>query len=758
MVSNDSLERAERRLSVPAVLGRFHRLPRTLQDDYSVSEKVLGTGCSGQVLQAVSRTTEQSVAVKCLSLVGITEKARRELENEVELFLSMDHPRVARLLDVYQAEGRMSLVMECMEGGELFSRVMDREVFPERDAAHTAWQMLLALNYIHSHGIVHRDARLAVASAEDRDIKLENFMYARKDGARDSLSFRGNLDCRRQDTDHLKLIDFGLSKVWEPNTKMEASCGTLGYIAPEVLNKTYSSKCDLWSLGVIVYILLSGCMPFAGSEQHQIVCIMSGMYDMEDEEWTPVSAAAKDFVRKLLVVDPAARMSADEALVHGWIKEPGPEVLVLVCSSFQRVLDAQDRERIPSESRVDRSVVDALRKFEQASKFRRACMSLMAWSLTHEERKSVVDAFLELDTSRRGTIRLHEMRDVLSHFEVAGIFHALDSSHCDEVHYSEFLAAMVSSRIAMHDQLLRSAFARFDDGRGFISRESLQKLLGDSFEGAPVEELLAEVDPEQQGKVSYEQFVSYLRSGSVQEDHMYVVNSVIDGELKRTGGPIQDAMGSPPKPMKRRRFAKSANVYRRAMAGRRAPPAHLKPTPPFQFRAPEHSASVHKVLAEVASLRAALCKSEVALKELESSKQQLVAEVGESSKQQLVAEAQTEASSLREEVGRQLAECASLRAALCASEVASKELESSKQQLAAEACSFRSGKHRELAECASLRAALCASEVASKELESSKQQLVAEAQTEASSLREEVALKELESSKLQLAAEACSFG
>ncbi|CAK9011332.1 unnamed protein product [Durusdinium trenchii] len=223
MVSNDSLVRAEKRLGVPAVVGRYHRaLERQLQDDYELGDK--------------------------------------------ELFLSMDHPRVARLMDVYETEGRLSLVMECMEGGELFTRVMDREVFPEKDAAHTAWQMLLALNYIHSHGIVHRD------------IKLENFMYARKD------------------TDHLKLIDFGLSKVWEPNTKMEASCGTLGYIAPEVLNKTYSSKCDLWSLGVIVYILLSGCMPFAGSEYHQITCIMSGMYDMEDEEWTCISRSAKDFV------------------------------------------------------------------------------------------------------------------------------------------------------------------------------------------------------------------------------------------------------------------------------------------------------------------------------------------------------------------------------------------------------------------------------------------------------------------------------
>ncbi|CAK9049685.1 unnamed protein product, partial [Durusdinium trenchii] len=171
--------------------------------------------------------------------------------------------------------------------------------------------------------------------------------------------------------------------------------------------------------------------------------------------------------------------------------------------------------------KMDRSVVDALRRFEHASKFRRACLSVMAWSLTHEERKSVVDAFLELDTSRRGTIRLHELRDVLSGFDIpdqeaAEIFHALDSGHCDEVHYSEFLGAMVSSRIAMHDQMLRAVFARFDvDGKGYISRDSLLKLLGES-EG-DVDELLKEVDPKETGKVFYEQFVAYLRSGNAQD-------------------------------------------------------------------------------------------------------------------------------------------------------------------------------------------------------------------------------------------------
>eukprot|EP00434_Breviolum_minutum_P037674 symbB.v1.2.033415.t1/scaffold4142.1/size43930/4 len=254
-------------------------------------------------------------------------------------------------------------------------------------------------------------------------------------------------------------------------------------------------------------------MPFAGSEQHQIVCIMSGMYDMEDEEWKGVSSCAKDFVKKLLVVDVGERMSAEEALGHRWI---------------------QEREQLNCKRKVDRSVVDALRRFEHASKFRRACLSVMAWSLTHEERKSVVDAFLELDTSRRGTIRLHELRDVLSRFDIpdqesAEIFHALDRCHCDEVHYSEFLGAMVSSRIAMHDQMLRAAFARFDvDGKGYISRDSLTTMLGDG----DVDELLEEVDPKSTGKVSYEQFVAYLRSGNAQEEHMDVVNQVID-DLKR---------------------------------------------------------------------------------------------------------------------------------------------------------------------------------------------------------------------------------
>jgi calcium-dependent protein kinase len=486
---HDSMERVESKVGKVQLSGRYHRAPKKLEDDYEVTQKVLGSGYNGVVRMGVSKLNKnQKVAVKAFKLSGLQGDKRAQLESEVEIFLCMDHPHVTRLFDVYESNDTLHLVMECMDGGELFDRVTELKQFSERDAADSVWQMLLALNYIHSHGIVHRD------------LKLENFLYDQKT------------------SHHLKLIDFGFSKVWEANVKMHVSCGTLSYVAPEVLEKSYTSQCDLWSLGVIVFILLAGYMPFSGSEAVQTKNISEGKYKWKPERWKNVSEDATNFVKALLQLDPKKRLDAQKALDHTWIA---------------------NRHRYNKDAEVTQEVVDGLRNFGHASKFRRCCMEMMAWSLSNEERAKVREYFIMMDTTQQGTITLPELRDVLinkfhiSNDETKAIFEALDSNHDEEIHYSDFLAAMVNTRIALHDDLLKSAFKKFDtDNSGFITLQNMREVLGEHFEGEDVEDLMKEADFTKDGKISYEEFVSYIR-GTPHEKHQDASAKMIDNMIKR---------------------------------------------------------------------------------------------------------------------------------------------------------------------------------------------------------------------------------
>lgn len=477
---DDITPRVEARTGRIGLSGRYHK-QKTLEADYTIdSRKTLGEGYNsaenGPVRLATGKKDGLKYAVKAFKLHNVPEPKQMELRQEVEVFLVMDHPHVARLHDAYETKDQISLVMECMEGGELFDRVTAKRKFLENDAAEAVNMMLLAVNYLHSHDVVHRD------------IKLENFLY------------------EKSDTNHLKLIDFGFSKIFkEKNVKMDLSCGTLAYVAPEVLLKSYTSQCDLWSVGVVTFILLVGYMPFSGKDEEQVEAISKGNYKIKPDRWKDVSPVAFDFVKKLLEKDPAKRLTATQALEDPFIKN-------------RRPTDGETVER------ADSGVVDSLRSYAQASKFRRACLSMMAWSLSMEDRSKVRGIFLEMDKSHEGTITLSELRDVLDrefHIpdnEVSAIFSALDSNHDDSIHYSDFLAAMCASRIAMHNELMLSAFRRFDaDNSGKISLENLKQVLGDSFELDELRAILSEVGHAtgadmSRGEIEYQEFVRYLQS------------------------------------------------------------------------------------------------------------------------------------------------------------------------------------------------------------------------------------------------------
>jgi calcium-dependent protein kinase len=485
-----------------SLVGRCHSAPeRMLEQDYAITSKVLGTGYSGSVRLATSKrgNGNQAVAVKTFSLRGLNAKKKLRLHSEIEVFLSMDHPHVARLLDVYETDFDISLVMECAAGGELYDRVKKVKCFPEQEAADAMRQILLAVNYLHSRGMVHRD------------LKLENFLYDTKD------------------SNYLKMIDFGFSKYTGRESRMRTSCGTLAYVAPEVLKRTYTSKCDLWSVGVITFVLLSGTLPFGGeNSEDQMDEIKHGSYSFKPKYWDNVTQNAKEFIKALLQVNPDKRIDSRAALQHRWI--------VGHCSN-NNVME------------IDAPVIDAIREWRLAPKLQRACMSLAAWSLTNEQHAVVRGFFLALDTDHDGAISPIELKETMmqklqmSEDKVEEVLRALDGSH---INYSDFLAAMsMSTHISLDDDVLQTTFAKFDmRGTGYITSSDLRGVLGDSFEGEYVEALVKQADLNSDGRLDFQEFSKctqnqnyhpgtlLIRSGPAEVSHLPHIEENAEKEEK----------------------------------------------------------------------------------------------------------------------------------------------------------------------------------------------------------------------------------
>jgi calcium-dependent protein kinase len=345
--------------------------------------------------------------------------------------------------------------------------VREKRGFTEEEARDAIRQMLLALNYMHSHGVVHRD------------VKLENFVYDKKDG------------------NHLKLIDFGFSTRWASNSKrtMTRYCGTLSYTAPEVFAEDYTSQCDLWSLGVIGFGLLSGGMPFSGTSAEQRGKIKAGDYTMKPERWDCISSEAKDFIQSLLKMDPASRLSAQQALEHPWIAS----VPTLLQSGLAQA-------------------AQSLHKFSRVSKFRQNCMRVLAWTLPQEDMANSYQLFLSLDKSQTGSITFSELRNVMAEelqmtndSEIMQTFAALDYNHDQEIHFSDFLAAMIGTVIDFRDSSLRTAFRVFDrDGTGCVTADDLRDVLSVA-DGKPAHAYIQLADPQNKGHICFADFSDYVK-------------------------------------------------------------------------------------------------------------------------------------------------------------------------------------------------------------------------------------------------------
>uniref|UniRef100_A0A7E4ZZM2 non-specific serine/threonine protein kinase n=1 Tax=Panagrellus redivivus TaxID=6233 RepID=A0A7E4ZZM2_PANRE len=323
-----------------------------IKDEFIIGTQVLGVGINGKVVECERKSTREKYALKVLRDVP---KARREVELHFE---ASRHPHIVRIFEVYENTYNdvncLFVVMECMAGGELFTRIQDRAhgAFTEREASNIMYSICSAIAYLHHMNIAHRD------------IKPENLLYT-------------------DNTPHgvLKLTDFGFAKsVSESGEKpLETPCYTPYYVAPEVLSsKKYDKSCDVWSAGIIAYILLCGYPPFYSHHGLPISPgmkkrIRAGQYNFSGPEWDRVSEAAKDLIRKCLRTDPAERATIDDVMRHKWITHynKNPETVldttkILLEQRSQWPEVEEEMEKALASMRVDEVHIKSLRDANNA--------------------------------------------------------------------------------------------------------------------------------------------------------------------------------------------------------------------------------------------------------------------------------------------------------------------------------------------------------------------------------------------------------
>ncbi|XP_029685119.1 calcium/calmodulin-dependent protein kinase (CaM kinase) II beta 1 isoform X26 [Takifugu rubripes] len=261
-------------------------------DEYQLYEE-LGKGAFSVVRRCVKLCTGQEYAAKIINTKKLSARDHQKLEREARICRLLKHPNIVRLHDSISEEGFHYLLFDLVTGGELFEDIVAREYYSEADASHCIHQILESVHHIHQHDIVHRD------------LKPENLLLASK--------------CKNA---AVKLADFGLAiEVQGDQQAWFGFAGTPGYLSPEVLRKeAYGKPVDIWACGVILYILLVGYPPFWDEDQHKLYQqIKAGAYDFPSPEWDTVTPEAKNLINQMLTINPAKRITAQEALKHPWV-------------------------------------------------------------------------------------------------------------------------------------------------------------------------------------------------------------------------------------------------------------------------------------------------------------------------------------------------------------------------------------------------------------------------------------------------------
>lgn len=443
-------------------------------DKYNLDRKKIGQGSYGSVCKCVARGADHLRACKTISKHHMKNLDR--FKQEIRIMKMMDHPNIIKLYESFEDSRNFYLIMELCSGGELFDRIIEEGHFTEAQAAIVMQHIFRAMYYMHENKVTHRD------------LKPENFLFTTKEAIVHSL---------------LKIIDFGLACTFDDGKILTTKAGTPYYVAPQVLAGKYDYMADLWSCGVIMYVVLCGYPPFYGETDAEVLAkVRIGHFAFNQADWKRVSEDAKNLIRALLKMNPKDRFTAEQALDHDWVKKRAP-----------RAVD------VPLQS----TMVDNLKGFRSQNRLKKAALHVIASMLSESQIKALRDTFIALDKDHDGQLTPNELKEGLKRAgfkeipeDLANIMKDVDVDGSGCIDYTEFLAATIEKQLYQQEDVCWQAFSVFDrDGNGKISRAEIAHVLGDggvqSVANKDLAEIMKDFDDNGDGEIDFDEFMKMMR-------------------------------------------------------------------------------------------------------------------------------------------------------------------------------------------------------------------------------------------------------
>lgn len=446
-----------------------------ITDAYNIDKKKLGEGTYGSVCKCMNKFTGNVRACKTIPKKHM--KNVKRFKQEISIMKMMDHPNIIKLFESFEDHRNIYLVMELCTGGELFNRIIEMGHFTEVQAAIVMQHVFRAIYYMHENHVCHRD------------LKPENFLFTTTEAIEKSS---------------LKIIDFGLAHEFGPDTVLTTKAGTPYYVAPQVLQGRYDQSADLWSCGVLTYVLLCGYPPFHGCTDADVLTkVRVGTFSFNQTFWKNVSEDAKNLIRMLLKMNPRDRYTAEQALNHVWVTERAPRAQDLPLSS---------------------GLVDHLRTFRSQSKLKKVALHVIASQMSESQIKALRDTFMALDDNGDGLLTVKELKNGLEKagfkdipFDLQQIMEEVDSDGSGVIDYTEFLAATLDKKIYIQEDVCWAAFRIFDrDGNGKITKDEIETVLSNGdvlgMDAADIADLMKDIDANGDGEIDFQEFMDMMRN------------------------------------------------------------------------------------------------------------------------------------------------------------------------------------------------------------------------------------------------------